>query len=408
MFDSPRPSQGAEPAALSAGRIALVLLALATGGFAIGVTEFAAMSILPDFAKGLGVDEPTAGHVISAYAAGVVVGAPILAVMGARLPRWLLLVGFMGLFAIGNALSAIAPTYESMLLFRFLSGIPHGAYFGVAALLVASIVPLKMRSRAVSTTLLGLTVATLVGVPLANMVSQHFGWRWTFAIVSVLAVLTMALVAIFAPRDAGDPDAVPLRELAALKNTQVWLTLGVGAIGFGGMFSVYAYLASTAQAVTGVSASMLPTIFAIFGIGMMAGNLIGGWAADRFGMKAAGGLLLWSAFALSLYALASPRLETLLVVIVMIGIGGGLGSILQTRLMDVAGDAQTLAAALNHSAFNFANALGPLLGGMAIATGWGWTSTGYVGMGLALGGFAIWVIAYVTGRKLSEPQFQNQ
>ena len=408
MFDSPRPSQGAEPAALSVGRIGLVLLALATGGFAIGVTEFAAMSILPDFAKGLGVDEPTAGHVISAYAAGVVIGAPILAVMGARLPRWLLLVGFMGLFAIGNALSAIAPTYESMLLFRFLSGIPHGAYFGVAALLVASIVPLKMRSRAVSTTLLGLTVATLVGVPLANMVSQHFGWRWTFAIVSVLAVLTMALVAIFAPRDGGDPDAVPLRELAALKNTQVWLTLGVGAIGFGGLFSVYAYLASTAQAVTGVSASMLPTIFAIFGIGMMAGNLIGGWAADRFGMKAAGGLLLWSAFALSLYALAAPRLETLLVVIVMIGIGGGLGSILQTRLMDVAGDAQTLAAALNHSAFNFANALGPLLGGMAVAAGWGWTSTGYVGMGLALGGFAIWVIAYVTGRKLSEPQFQNQ
>lgn len=405
MFDSPRPSQGAEPAALSPGRIALVLLALATGGFAIGVTEFAAMSILPDFAKGLGVDEPTAGHVISAYAAGVVVGAPILAVMGARLPRWLLLVGFMGLFAIGNALSAIAPTYESMLLFRFLSGIPHGAYFGVAALLVASIVPLKMRSRAVSTTLLGLTVATLVGVPLANMVSQHFGWRWTFAIVSVLAVLTMALVAIFAPRDGGDPDAIPLRELAALKNTQVWLTLGVGAIGFGGMFSVYAYLASTAQAVTGVSASMLPTIFAIFGIGMMAGNLIGGWAADRFGMKAAGGLLLWSAFALSLYALAAPRLETLLVVIVMIGIGGGLGSILQTRLMDVAGDAQTLAAALNHSAFNFANALGPLFGGMAIAAGWGWTSTGYVGMGLALGGFAIWIIAYFTGQ--SAPSLQT-
>lgn len=399
MFDSPRLSQGDEPAALSAGRIALVLLALATGGFAIGVTEFAAMSILPDFAKGLGVDEPTAGHVISAYAAGVVVGAPILAVMGARFPRWLLLVVFMGLFAIGNGLSAIAPTYETMLLFRFLSGIPHGAYFGVAALLVASIVPLKMRSRAVSTTLLGLTVATLVGVPLANIVSQHFGWRWTFAIVSGLAVLTMALVAIFAPRDSGNPDAVPLRELTALKNTQVWLTLGVGAIGFGGMFSVYAYLASTAQAVTGASASTLPMIFAVFGIGMMAGNIIGGWAADRFGMKAAGGLLLWSAFALSLYALAAPRLETLLVVIVMIGIGGGLGSVLQTRLMDVAGEAQTLAAALNHSAFNFANALGPLLGGMAIAAGWGWTSTGYVGMGLALGGFVIWGIAYVTGNK---------
>ncbi len=402
---SNRPTQ-AETVLPSMRQVILVLLALATGGFAIGVTEFAAMSILPDFAKGLGVDEPTAGHVISAYAAGVVVGAPVLAVMGARFPRWLLLVVFMGLFAIGNGLSAIAPTYETMLLFRFLSGIPHGAYFGVAALMVASIVPLHMRSRAVSTTLLGLTVATLVGVPLANMISQNFGWRWTFAIVSGLAILTMVLVAIFAPRDAGDPDAVPLRELGALKNTQVWLTLGVGAIGFGGMFSVYAYLASTAQAVTGVAASTLPMIFAVFGVGMMAGNIIGGWAADRFGMKAAGGLLLWSAFALSLYALAAPRLETLLIIIVLIGIGGGLGSILQTRLMDVAGDAQTLAAALNHSAFNFANALGPLLGGMAISAGFGWTSTGYVGMGLALGGFAIWAIAYVTGKK--SLKIQNQ
>lgn len=369
------------------------------GGFAIGVTEFAAMSVLPDFAKGLGVDEPTAGHVISAYAAGVVVGAPVLAVLGARLPRWILLIGFMAMFAIGNGLSALAPTYGTLLAARFVSGIPHGAYFGVAALLIASIVPLEFRSRAVSTTLLGLTFATVFGVPAVNMVSQNFGWRWTFAIVSAVAVLTMALIAMFAPRDKGDPQAVPMRELGALKRSQVWLTLGVGAIGFGGMFSVYAYLASTAQAVTGVGASMLPWIFAVFGVGMMAGNLIGGWAADRFGMKAAAGLLLWSAMALSFYAFAAQNLWSLLIVIVMIGMGGGLGSVLQTRLMDVAGDAQTLAAALNHSAFNFANALGPYLGGMAIAAGWGWTSTGYVGAGLALGGFAIWVVAYVSGRK---------
>lgn len=384
---------------LSGQRLALVLISLAMGGFAIGVTEFAAMSVLPDFAKGLGVDEPTAGHVISAYAAGVVVGAPILAVMGARLPRWLLLIGFMGLFAIGNGLSAIAPDYQWMLVFRFLSGIPHGAYFGVAALMIASIVPLQFRARAVSTTLLGLTFATVFGVPAVNLVSQHFGWRWTFAIVSVVAVLTMVLIALYAPRDKGDPEAVPMRELGALKSGQVWLTLGVGAIGFGGMFCVYAYVASTAQAVTGVGPSILPVIFAIFGVGMMIGNVLGGWAADRFGMKAAADLLLWSAFALCLYPLAAQNLSTLLPVVVMIGIGGGLGSVLQTRLMDVAGDAQTLAAALNHSAFNLANALGPLLGGMAIAAGWGFASTGYVGAGLALGGLAIWVVAYLTGRK---------
>ena len=393
------PAAAPSDTLLSGQRLALVLIALAMGGFAIGVTEFAAMSVLPDFAKGLGVDEPTAGHVISAYAAGVVVGAPVLAVMGARLPRWLLLIGFMGLFAIGNGLSALAPTYETMLLFRFLSGIPHGAYFGVAALLIASIVPLQIRSRAVSTTLLGLTFATVFGVPVVNLVSQNFGWRWTFVIVSALAILTMALIALFAPRDKGDPAAVPMRELGALKSGQVWLTLGVGAIGFGGMFCVYAYVASTAQAVTGVGPSMLPVIFAIFGVGMMIGNVLGGWAADRFGMKAAAGLLLWSAFALSLYPLAVHQLWSLLVCVVMIGMGGGLGSVLQTRLMDVAGEAQTLAAALNHSAFNMANALGPLLGGMAVAAGLGWASTGFVGAGMALGGFAIWIVAYVTGRK---------
>ena len=244
----------------SRGAVALVLIALAMGGFAIGVTEFAAMSILPDFAAGLGVDAPTAGHVISAYAAGVVVGAPILAVLGARLPRWHLLIGFMALFAVGNVLSALAPTYHWMLVFRFLSGLPHGAYFGVAALVAASIVPLHFRTRAVSTILMGLTVGTVLGVPVVNIISHAYGWRWTFAIVGVLAVITMALVALFAPRDPAHADASPWRELGALKRGQVWLTLGVGAVGFGGMFAVYAYLASTLQAVTGVGAEVLPWV----------------------------------------------------------------------------------------------------------------------------------------------------
>ena len=290
--------------------------------------------------------------------------------------------------------------YEWMLAFRFLSGVPHGAYFGVAALVAASLVPLRLRTRAVSTILLGLTVATVIGVPVATAVSHAFGWRWTFAIVSVLAMLTMALVALFAPRDPAHPDAGPLRELGALKRGQVWLTLGVGAVGFGGMFAVYAYLASTLTAVTGIGPEVMPWVFAVFGIGMTAGNLIGAWAADRYGMKAAGGLLLWSAGALALYPFAAPHLWSMTIVVLLIGCGGGLGSILQTRLMDVAGDAQTLAAALNHSAFNTANAVGPLLAGMAVAAGWGWTSTGWVGVALTLAGFAIWVVAYVTGRSV--------
>lgn len=378
--------------------IALVLTALAMGGFAIGVTEFAAMSILPDFARGLGVDEPTAGHAISAYAAGVVVGAPLLAAFGARLPRWILLIGLMGLFAVANTLSALSPNFETMLLFRFLSGLPHGAYFGVAALVAASTVPLKFRTRAVSTILMGLTIATVLGVPVVNLVSQAHGWRWTFGIVGVLAVLTMTLVALFAPRDPAHPDASPLRELRALKNRQVWLTLGVSAIGFGGMFAVYAYLASVLREVTGVGPDVLPWVFAVFGVGMFTGNLLCAWAGDRFGFKAAAGVLIWSAVSLALYPLASQQLWSMLIVVLFIGFGGGLGSILQTRLMDVAGEAQTLAAALNHSAFNTANALGPLLAGTAVAAGFGWASTGWVAVGLTLGGLAIWVWAWLDGR----------
>ena len=375
------------------GAIACVLVALAMGGFAIGIAEFAAMSILPDFAAGLGVDEPTAGHAISAYAAGVVVGAPVLAAFGARMPRWLLLIGLMALFAVFNLLSALSPTFEAMLVFRFLSGLPHGAYFGVAALVAASIVPAAFRTRAVSTILLGLTLATVLGVPVVNLVSQAHGWRWTFGIVAGVAVTTMILVALFAPRDPAHPDASPMRELAALRNRQVWLTLGVSAIGFGGLFAVYAFLASTLREVTGVGAEVLPLVFAVFGVGMVIGNIGCAWAGDRFGFPAAAGGRGGSAIALAFYPLASQHLWSMLVVVLFIGVGGGLGSILQTRLMDVAGEAQTLAAALNHSAFNTANALGPLLAGSAVAAGCGWASTAWVGVGLTLGGLAIWVWA---------------
>ena len=217
----------------------LVHLALAVGGFAIGTTEFAAMSLEPDLARGLGVDAPAIGHVISAYALGVVVGAPTIAVLSARLSRRTLLIGLMALFAIGNTLSALAPTYGWMLAFRFLAGLPHGAYFGIASLVAASLVPADRRTQAVGRVMLGLTVATIVGVPVATLLGQVASWRWVFALVGVLAVLTATLVALLAPVDTPDRAASPLRELGALKRSQVWLTLGTGAIGFGGMFAVY-------------------------------------------------------------------------------------------------------------------------------------------------------------------------
>jgi DHA1 family inner membrane transport protein len=387
----------AEAATQPRARAGLVLLALAMGGFAIGTTEFATMSLLPDMAAGLHVDAPRAGHAISAYALGVVVGAPVLAVLSARLARKTLLLLLMGLFAVGNGLSALAPSYGWMLAARFLSGLPHGAYFGIASLVAASLVPVGRRTWAVSRIMLGLTAATVLGVPAANWLGQAAGWRSAFWVVAGLALLTVALIALLAPGGKADPTADPLRELGALRRPQVWLTLGIGAIGFGGMFCAYTYLADTLVQVTRVSPGVVPVFLCLFGVGMTLGNLAAPWAADRALMPTAGGLLLWSAAALALYPFAAHHAWVLGVDAVLIGFGGALGTVLQIRLMDVAGDSQSLAAALNHSAFNTANALGPWLGGLAIAAGFGWTSTGWVGCGLALAGFAIWIVSVRSG-----------
>jgi MFS transporter, DHA1 family, inner membrane transport protein len=380
---------------------ALVLFALSVGAFAIGTTEFAAMSLLPFFARDLGIDAPTAGHAISAYALGVVAGAPVIAAFGARLPRRTLLIGLMTMFALANGLSALSPSYHWMLLFRFLSGLPHGAYFGVAALVAASLVPIEKRAQAIARMFAGLTVATIIGVPVANWMGQALGWRWGFAVVAVLALATVTLVAIHAPRDRGDPKASPMRELTALQRPQVWLTLLTGAIGFGGLFAVYTYVASTMIEVTHVSEAYVPLVLAIFGVGMTLGNLASAWLADKALNRTVIGIMLWSAASLALFPLMAGNVWTLGLVIFMIGLGGGLGTPLQARLMDVAGEAQTLAAALHHSAFNVANAVGPWLGGLSIAAGHGLVSTGWIGSGLALGGLAVFLFAIMVERRRS-------
>ena len=371
----------------------LVHFALAMGGFAIGTTEFATMSLLPYFAHDLGISAPTAGHAISAYALGVVLGAPLIAVLAARLARRTLLIGLMLVFALANGLTGLVPSYHAMLLLRFLSGLPHGAYFGVAMLVAASLVPEEKRAHASARVLMGLTVATIIGVPSANWLGQAIGWRWGFGIVAALSLLTATLVALFAPHQPPEEGASPLTELAALENRDVLLTLAIGAIGFGGLFSVYTYLADTLLAVTHVQESVTPLVFAVFGAGMMSGLVIVPRFAHGRLMRTAGWLLVWFAVTLAVYPLATGNLWTVMASVFAIGLGGALGPILQTRLMDVAGKAQTLAAALNHSAFNAANALGPFLGGIAIAHGYGLPSTGLVGSALALGGLAIWAVA---------------
>jgi DHA1 family inner membrane transport protein len=371
----------------------LVHFALAMGGFAIGTTEFATMSLLPYFARDLGIDAPTAGHAISAYALGVVLGAPLIAVLAAKLARRTLLIGLMLVFALANGLTGLVPSYHWMLVLRFLSGLPHGAYFGVAMLVAASLVPFERRAQAAARVLMGLTVATIIGVPAAGWLGLAVGWRSCFAIVAVLSLLTAVLVALFAPHQPPAADASPLTELGALRNRAVWLTLGIGAVGFGGMFTVYTYLADTLLEVTHLPPGWVPLVFAVFGAGMMTGLVVVPRLAHRNLMAWAGGLLLWFAAMLALYTVLTGNVWTISAGVFLIGLGGALGPVLQTRLMDVAGEAQTLAAALNHSAFNVANALGPLLGGAAIAHGFGLSSTGLVGAGLALGGLAIWAVA---------------
>ncbi|HKQ11283.1 MAG TPA: MFS transporter [Rhizomicrobium sp.] len=371
----------------------LVHFALAVGGFAIGTTEFSAMSLLPYFARDLGISAPAAGHAISAYALGVVLGAPLIAVLSARLARRTLLIGLMLVFALANGLTGLVPSYRAMLVLRFISGLPHGAYFGVAMLVAASLVTAEKRAQAAARVLMGLTVATIIGVPGANWLGQAIGWRWAFGIVAGLSLLTAILVALFAPHQPPEEGASPLTELGALKNRDVLLTLAIGAVGFGGLFAVYTYLANTLLAVTHVEESFVPLVFAVFGAGMMAGLVIVPRFAHGRLMATAGWLLVWFAVTLALYSLAVGQLWAITFSVFAIGLGGALGPILQTRLMDVAGKAQTLAAALNHSAFNAANALGPFLGGIAIAQGFGLASTGLVGSGLALAGLAIWAIA---------------
>jgi MFS transporter, DHA1 family, inner membrane transport protein len=370
-----------------------VLFALALGAFAIGTTEFATMSLLPMFARDLGIDAPTAGHVISAYALGVVVGAPVIAVVAARVARRTLLTILMGMFALANGMSGLAPTYHWMLVFRFLSGLPHGAYFGAAALMATSVVPENRRTAAVGRVFLGLTCATILGVPVADWLGQAVGWRWSFGLVALFGVLTMAIVRLLAPAQPAHAKSSPLREIEALGRAQVWLTLGIGAIGFGGMFAVYTYLANVLGAVTGVSAQSAPVVLSVLGLGFTIGNIVVPMLADRALMRTTGAVLVWTAASLALFPLMAAHVWTITLDVFLIGIGGSLGALLQTRLMDVAGDAQGLAAALNHSAFNTANALGPFLGGLAIAAGYGWTAPGWVGSLLAIGGLVLWLVS---------------
>lgn len=400
-----RPDAEAETAAPSTAMtltplsIALIELALAAGGFGIGTGEFAIMGLLPDVAATYGVTVPQAGYVIAAYAIGVVIGAPIIAVLAARMTRRVLLLSLMSLFAAGNILSAIAPDFTSFTVLRFISGLPHGAYFGVAALVAASMAPIHKRARAVGRVMLGLTIATLLGTPLATFFGQMFSWRAAFMMVGAIALLTVVLLWLFQPRDKVQEGASIWRELGAFRRVQVWLSLAVASVGFGGMFAVFSYIAKTTTDVAMMPVAAVPVVLALFGIGMNVGNIVGSRMADLSLNGTIGGMLAFNVVLMALFGLTAHNPYMLCLCVFLIGCGFAACPAVQTRLMDVAADAQTLAAASNHSAFNIANALGAWLGGLVIAMGYGYASTGYIGAVLSLGGLIVFLVAVALERR---------
>lgn len=372
----------------------LAVIALAMGGFAIGTTEFVTMGLLPQIAEGVDVSIPTAGHVISAYAVGVVVGAPVLAYFGARFPRRALLIALMVAFVVGNALSALAWSNGWLVLARFAAGVPHGAYFGVASLVAATLADPARRGRAVAMVMLGLSVANVIGVPAATWLGQHLGWRSAYWLVAVLGLVTIGLVRIFIPRMAADPDARGRRELAVFAQPQVWLTLAAGAIGFGGMFAAYSYIAPTVTEVGGLSDAAVPVFLLLLGLGMVVGTWLAGELADWSIMRSLLGSSLGMGLVLLVFFAVTPYgWWALPVAFLVTTVGSVLVVNLQLRLMQVAGAAQTLGAALNHASLNIANALGAWLGGLVVAADGAsvasYRATALVGVGLSAVGFVV-------------------
>lgn len=377
----------------------LAVFALAVGGFAIGTTEFVAMGLLPDIAASLRVTEPIAGHVISAYALGVVVGAPLIAALTARMQRKTLLLGLMVLFTVANLASVFAPTYGTLMAARFIAGLPHGAYFGIAALVAAHLMGPRNRAKAVSHVLTGLTVATVLGVPAASWLGQLFGWRSAFGLVVAIGLLTLTALWFWLPSMHSMHVTSPLTELGALKRPQVLLALLVGMVGFGGMFAVYTYIATTLTDVAGLSRGMIPLALMIFGAGMVIGNLVGGKMADVSVIGWLYTAITALAVVLAVFVAAAHNPVTALVGLFCIGaVGSSIAPALQSRLMDVAHDAQSLAAALMHSAFNFANAAGAWIGGAVIAAGYGYTAPAAAGALLAVGGLVVLTVSVLLQR----------
>ncbi|RPE44468.1 DHA1 family inner membrane transport protein [Streptomyces sp. Ag109_O5-1] len=388
----------------------LALLALAVGAFGLGTTEFVMMGLLPDVADDLHISIPTAGHLVSAYALGVVIGAPLLAALTARMPRRTVLISLMALFVAGNALSALAPGYDWLLAARFLSGLPHGAFFGVGAVVATGLVAPERKARSVSLMFMGLTVANIAGVPVATLMGQHLGWRATFLGVSLIGVAAMAAVHLLIhPAHTPAPTTGLRGELSALRSLPVWLALATTVVGFGALFSAYSYITPMLTRSAGYGESTVTLLLALFGVGATIGNLVGGRLADH-AMRGTlfGGLASMVAVLLLFPVLMRAEWSAALAV-VLLGVAAFItGSPLQLMVMERAAAGPSLASSANQAAFNLANAGGAWIGGVALAAGFGVTSPALAGAALAVLGLGVASVAYAVDRRRDMPSVARE
>lgn len=383
---------------LSPRRTFIALFVLALGGFGIGCTEFASMGLLPQIAADLlpGFDQhpetsiAEAGHLISAYALGVVVGAPTLAALTARASHTKLTIWLLVFFVLGTIASAATPDFGSTLVARFVAGLPHGAYFGVASLLAARIMGPGKQGQGIALALSGLTVANIIGVPAVTFIGHALGWRAAYLVVAAIFALTLIGAILFLPRYPGDPTRHPAQELRAFRSGQLWLMIAVACIGFGGFFAVYSYLSEMALRLTGLTAGQVPWLLAVVGIGMTIGNVVGGRLSDRAPRAAM--VCGFSSFmvSLALFALTASHPVGLFITAGLVGAtSSSLTPAIQSRLIAASGEAALIGAATNHAAFNVGNAIGAALGGTVIAAGYGYLAPSWVGLILAAGGLAL-------------------
>lgn len=381
----------------------LGLIALAIGAFGIGLTEFVIMGLLPDVAADFGVTEATAGWLISGYALSVVVGALGLTAATTRLPRKPVLLGLVVLFIVGNAITALAPDYTTAMIGRIVAALCHGAFFGIGSVVAADLVAPEKKARAIAIMFTGLTAANVFGVPFGTFLGQQFGWRSTFWVISAIGIVAFAGIALLvtAPKTAGQQ--VSLRgELRAFRSGQVWLSLIVTALAFGGMFGAFTYIAYTLTGVTGFADTTVPWLLVLFGAGLVAGNWIGGRLADRSIDRT---LLIFIAALVVVLVLfgffAWSQPVTIAILVLMGAFGFGTVPGLQSRIMHYAGGAPTLASGANIGAFNVGNALGAWAGGLGITAGLGYTSPIWIGAAITASALVVMVIAVVAARKPS-------